>query len=672
MAQDAVTIQLPPDASPDLIARVKAAFPDAIAAPAEPPAEGPLGEAQVAAAEEAVSLAAAAAPRLPDLLGAWWDALPGGGWWVLFAVLAATAAGYAAERLARGLFPARPDAGPTPDFRVRVGRALRWFAGRLAGIALFALVALLAWRLLVPVDAALAAFARSVLFAIVRVRVILAVLEALSGHGAPGRRLMGFDDAAAAIAHRATMVVVAFGLAVGVLRAVLDAAVGVGPEANLARIAMIAAQSLATLWFFLRVAAPVRALLMRGLAAPTPNAPEAGEARPGWVAGLAKRWHWVYLAALAVDFALKALGVLGLLGPGAVGGAGNSMLIMALAPLAIAGLHVWRSEAVEGGRSGLAVGLFALAEGAVIVAAGLLLLRSWGVDPYAPDNATGLARLLPGLVEAAMVLAAGFAVWRAVAAVLATRRAQAEDSEASGEEGGGAKGTRLDTVLPVLRGFALALVGVTTLFMALTALGVNIAPLLASAGVVGLAIGFGAQRMVADVISGLLYLYEDAFRVGEYIEVSGGKGAVERISIRSVRLRHPRGPVYTIPFSAMGTVQNHSRDWATMKFNFMVSSDTDVEMVRKVVKKVGEQMMADPDLQGKIIVPLKSQGAVAISGAAFTIGLKFTAKPGEQFAIRRRAFAALQKALKEKGIELYRPELTLADADPAAKAAAPV
>lgn len=271
-----------------------------------------------------------------------------------------------------------------------------------------------------------------------------------------------------------------------------------------------------------------------------------------------------------------------------------------------------------------------------------------------------------------MVLAAGFAVWRAVAAVLATRRAQAAgEGESVGEEGGGSSGSRLETILPVLRGFALALVGLTTLFMALTALGVNIAPLLASAGVVGLAIGFGAQRMVADVISGLLYLYEDAFRVGEYIEVSGGKGSVERISIRSVRLRHPRGPVYTIPFSAMGTVQNHSRDWATMKFNFMVSSDTDVEMVRKVVKKVGEQMMVDPDLQGKIIVPLKSQGAVAISGAAFTIGLKFTAKPGEQFAIRRRAFAALQKALKEKGIELYRPELTLADADPAAKAAAP-
>jgi small-conductance mechanosensitive channel len=666
MAQDAVTIQLPPDASPELIERVKAAFPEALPAPAGAEAPAAVAEEQVAAAEEAVSAAAAAAPRLPELLGAWWDALPGGGFWVLSAMLIAIVAGYAVERLARGLVPARPDPGPTPDFRIRIGRALRWFVGRLAGIALFALAALVTWRLIVPADPAIAAFARSVLFAIVRARVILALLEALSGHMAPGRRAMGFSDDYAALVHRAALIIAVVGLAVGVLRAVLDAAVGAGPEANLARIGLIAAQTLSTLWFFLRVATPVRGLLMRALPAPAADAKG-----PGWIAVLAKRWHWVYILALVVDFALKALGVLGLLGPGAAGGAGSSMLILALAPLAIAGLHVWRSEAVEGGRSGLSVGLFALAEGVVIVAAGILLLRSWGVDPFGSENATGLASLLPGIVEAAMVLAAGFAVWRAVGAVLATKRAQAAgDGEAAGEEGG-AGGSRLETILPVLRGFALALVGLTTLFMALTALGVNIAPLLASAGVVGLAIGFGAQRMVADVISGLLYLYEDAFRVGEYIEVSGGKGAVERISIRSVRLRHPRGPVYTIPFSSMGTVQNHSRDWATMKFNFMVSSDTDVEMVRKVVKKVGEQMMQDPDLAGKIIVPLKSQGAVAISGAAFTIGLKFTAKPGEQFAIRRRAFAALQKALKEKGIEFYRPELTLADTDPTMKASAP-
>jgi small-conductance mechanosensitive channel len=200
---------------------------------------------------------------------------------------------------------------------------------------------------------------------------------------------------------------------------------------------------------------------------------------------------------------------------------------------------------------------------------------------------------------------------------------------------------------------------------------VNIAPLLASAGVLGLAIGFGAQRLVADVISGVLYLYEDAFRIGEYIEVSGGKGTVERISLRSVRLRHPRGPVYTIPFSGMGTVQNHSRDFATLKFNFAVPAGTDLEKVRKLVKKAGEKMLEDPEMKAAIIEPMKSQGAIGIQGASYQIGVKFTAKPGQQFAVRRRAFIAVSQALEENGIKLFAPQLTINPADPVGSLTAP-
>jgi small-conductance mechanosensitive channel len=654
MADAPVSIQLPLDASPELIARVKAAFPDAALADAAPVA----AEAKVAAAEEAVAAAAAAAPRLPDTLAAWWDALPVGGFWIAAWLLGALAAGYAVERAALALIPARP--APDPGrFRPRAVAFGRWLLRRLVGLTLFAVTAFAVGRALAPADAELREFARGVLLAVVRARAVFALLDALAAPGAPWRRPMGFDEAEAARVRGAVLALTVISLAIAPLRALLDAAVGAAPEGNLARLGLVCLSAAVGLWFFARVAAPVRALLLREASRP-------GAATPAWTLRLAERWHWVYFGAVLLDVALKALGVLGLLGPMAAGGAGQSLLILALAPLAVAGLRVWRRDDGGARRGGLTLGLFALAEGAVIVLAGLMLIRAWGVDPLAVDRSTGLARILPGVVEAAVTLAAGFALWRAAAALLsAPREAAAEDVEAAGEEGGGKKGTRLDTVLPVLRGFALALIGVTTLFMALSALGVNIAPLLASAGIVGLAIGFGAQRLVADVISGLLYLYEDAFRVGEYIEVSGGKGQVERISLRSVRLRHPRGPVYTIPFSSMGTVQNHSRDWATMKFSFQVPDDTDVEMVRKVVKKVGEEMMGDPALAGKILVPLKSQGAVAISGASFTIGIKFTAVPGEQFAIRRRAFASLQKALREKGIELYRPELTLASADPA-------
>jgi small-conductance mechanosensitive channel len=165
------------------------------------------------------------------------------------------------------------------------------------------------------------------------------------------------------------------------------------------------------------------------------------------------------------------------------------------------------------------------------------------------------------------------------------------------------------------------------------------------------------------VISGLFYLLEDAFRSGEYIVTESGKGVVEKISLRSVRLRHHRGPVYTIPFSDIGTVQNHSRDWVKMKFTFQVPSDTDLEMVRKLVKKVGAALEEYPELQGKFLEPLKSQGALAITGCSYSIGCKFTCKPGQQFTIRRYAYAALQKALQEKGVKLYAPQVMLAGAE---------
>jgi small-conductance mechanosensitive channel len=226
----------------------------------------------------------------------------------------------------------------------------------------------------------------------------------------------------------------------------------------------------------------------------------------------------------------------------------------------------------------------------------------------------------------------------------------------------GAPGSRMDTVAPILRGAAMAAIFVVTGMLALSALGVNITPLLAGAGVLGLAIGFGSQKLVADVINGMFYLYEDAFRIGEYVETGAGKGVVEAISLRSVRLRHPRGPVFTVPFSSMGTIQNHSRDWVKIKFTFDVPQETDLEKVRKLVKKAGEALMADPEVAQRILEPMKSQGAINIKGHAFEVGVKFTTKPGQQFLVRRKAMAALQKAFADNGIELVTPRITFESA----------
>ena len=123
------------------------------------------------------------------------------------------------------------------------------------------------------------------------------------------------------------------------------------------------------------------------------------------------------------------------------------------------------------------------------------------------------------------------------------------------------------TLLPILRNILFIVFLVMAALMALSAMGVQIAPLIAGAGVVGVAVGFGAQTLVKDVISGIFYLLDDAFRVGEYIISGSYKGTVESFSLRSIKLRHHRGYLYTVPFGSLGAVQNMSRDWVIDKLH---------------------------------------------------------------------------------------------------------
>jgi moderate conductance mechanosensitive channel len=205
---------------------------------------------------------------------------------------------------------------------------------------------------------------------------------------------------------------------------------------------------------------------------------------------------------------------------------------------------------------------------------------------------------------------------------------------------------------------------------ALSALGVEIGPLIAGAGVAGVAVGFGAQTIVRDVISGIFYLLDDAFRVGEYIQSGSYKGTVESFSLRSVKLRHHRGPVYTVPFCQLGAVQNMSRDWVIDKFAINVTYDTDLEKARRLIKKIGQDMAADPAMSHSIIEPLKMQGVEQFGDFAIQIRCKMTTKPGEQFPIRRKAFALRKRAFDENGIKFAFPTVQVSGGNEVAAAVA--
>ena len=151
------------------------------------------------------------------------------------------------------------------------------------------------------------------------------------------------------------------------------------------------------------------------------------------------------------------------------------------------------------------------------------------------------------------------------------------------------------------------------------------------------------------------------------------KGTVESFSLRSIKLRHHRGPLYTIPFGTLGAVQNMSRDWVIDKQVIGVTYDTDLALAKKLVKEVGKELAEIPEFKPHILQPLKMQGVEKFSDSAIEIRLKMMTKPGEQFSIRRRGYAMIKKAFDEAGIKFARPMAMLAEgagADPAAAAAA--
>ncbi len=277
-------------------------------------------------------------------------------------------------------------------------------------------------------------------------------------------------------------------------------------------------------------------------------------------------------------------------------------------------------------------------------------LSLWGIS--IPFASAALNAVFDSLVAVGLALV----TWRFASSYIARKLEEAEPEEEQKEEdvddefGGAAQRGRSYTLLPMLRKVIGSVLVVMVLLIIISSLGVNIAPLLAGAGVLGLAIGFGAQKLVSDVLSGFFFLLDDAFRVGEYIQTGSIKGTVEAITLRNVMLRHHRGMLQVVPHSDLGAVTNYMRGGIVIKFPLEFPYDTDIDQVRKIIKKVGIAMLEDEELGDDFILPVKSQGVNEITNSVMVIRVKFTAKPGKQFVIKREAFRRITEALNAKGI----------------------
>jgi small-conductance mechanosensitive channel len=227
-----------------------------------------------------------------------------------------------------------------------------------------------------------------------------------------------------------------------------------------------------------------------------------------------------------------------------------------------------------------------------------------------------------------------------------------------GDEGGGASATsRLGTLLPLFRSFILMVIGLSVVLLIAVDFGVNVAPLFAGAGIVGLALGFGAQTLVRDILSGVFFLIDDAFRKGEYIDVGEVKGTVEKISLRSFQLRHHLGALNTIPFGEIKHLTNFSRDWVMTKLPLRLTYDTDVDKVRKLIKKLGEDLLLHPTEGHKFVQPLKSQGVYMMEESAMIVRVKFMTRPGDQWTTRKLVYQEIRNLFEREGIKFAHKEV---------------
>lgn len=219
--------------------------------------------------------------------------------------------------------------------------------------------------------------------------------------------------------------------------------------------------------------------------------------------------------------------------------------------------------------------------------------------------------------------------------------------------------TRALTMMPLIRNTALCIILVIATIVALANLGMNVTPLLAGAGVIGLAIGFGAQSLVSDLITGLFIIVEDSLAIGDYVDVGNHKGTVEAITIRTVCLRDIDGIVHIVPFSEIKTVKNYSRELGFAIFRISIAHDMNIDDAIKAVRSVANEMRLDPILQRDIWSPIEIQGVESFDSGNAVLRARFKTAPLKQFEISRIFNLRLKRYLDEHGLDLGVPRRSI-------------
>lgn len=223
----------------------------------------------------------------------------------------------------------------------------------------------------------------------------------------------------------------------------------------------------------------------------------------------------------------------------------------------------------------------------------------------------------------------------------------------------GLANARAQTMMPLIRNVLFVTIFIIAAIVALANMGMNVTPLLAGAGVIGLAIGFGAQSLVADLITGLFIIIEDSLAIDDYVDVGGHLGTVEGLTIRTVRLRDIDGIVHTIPFSEIKSIKNYSREFGYAIFRVAIPYNMQIDAAIKLIRDVGQKIRNDPLQRRNIWSPLEIQGVESFESGSAILRARFKTAPIKQWEVSRAFNLALKRQLDEAGLDLATPRLSV-------------
>ena len=284
----------------------------------------------------------------------------------------------------------------------------------------------------------------------------------------------------------------------------------------------------------------------------------------------------------------------------------------------------------------------------------LLLLQAWGANALGWFDTNFGQRVTASAVTILIVLAVSLIIWEMLSGAI-FRYLNAKDESGTAVQ----RSARMRTLLPLARNALMILMVTMVGLIILSEVGINIAPLLAGAGVVGLAIGFGAQTLVKDVITGLFMLLEDTLSVGDVVNVGGMGGVVEAITIRTVRLRDYDGSVHTIPFSSITTASNLTKDFSFYVLQVTVDYKEDTDRVIAVLREIAEEMRVEPAYAAVMLDTIDIAGVDAFQDSAVMIKARLKTRPIQQWGVGREFNRRMKKRFDELGISIPFPQRTL-------------